>query len=292
MMRFVQSPLFAAVIATFLFGIVLTPVQTAEAQTTFGGEEFGLSRKQLVEAVEAAEAKIARCMAQEGFEYIPVNFKTVRRGMTSDKSLPGLSDREFVSRHGFGISTLYTGLGPQGSELRTAAQIGLGQRNIEIFRNLSPAEQVSYNRALLGDYPEVTFAVGLEIEDFSATGGCTRQAIEQVFTPEQLRTNYLNPIDAAIDKDPRMIAALGKYADCMRSEGFSYSHEKEVEPDIRRRLREVTQGQPVQLLSAEASRKLSDLQDYERALARIAVYCEEAVLDPVADRIEAELKKR
>ena len=277
-----------------LSGIALIGLggDVATSQGKFGGEEFGLTQQGLVEAIDAVESLIASCMNEAGFEYIAASYKTVRRGMTSDKSLPGYGANRFLDQFGFGITTLYTGLGPQSSEYRTAAQIGLGERNVSIFRNLSPADQVAYNRSLLGDNVEVTFAIGLEIEDFSATGGCTRKAITKVFTPEQMATTYLNPLDAAIDNDPRMIKALEKYARCMRAGGFNYNHEKEVEPDLRRRLYAITQGQPVQLLSTEAVSALKELQGYERALARVAVDCEERVLDPVADVIERELLAR
>ena len=86
--------------------------------------------------------------------------------------------------------------------------MGLGDRNVQIFKNLSPADQVAYNRALLGENTDATFAVGLELENFSRCGGCTVKAIEQVFTPEQLKSTYYNPLDALINNDPRMKAAL------------------------------------------------------------------------------------
>ena len=67
---------------------------------------------------------------------------------------------------------------------------------MQIFQKLSPADQVAYNRALLGENSDATFAVGLELENFSRCGGCTLKAIEQVFKPEQLKGTYYNPKDA------------------------------------------------------------------------------------------------
>ena len=89
--------------------------------------------------------------------------------------------------------------------------MGLGEQNVQIFASLSPADQVAYNRALFGDNPDASFAVGVEIEDFSRCGGCTREAIEQVFDAEQLDATYYNPLDALINNDPRMKAALREY---------------------------------------------------------------------------------
>lgn len=254
-----------------------------------GTEEFGLSKKQLVRNIEAVELLIAQCMSENGFEYIAADYRTIRRGMTSDKSLPGMGEGTFVKRYGFGISTLYTGRGPQLSELRTPAQIGLGEKNIEIFRNLSKADQVAYNRTLFGEHSDATFAVALETEDFSRTGGCTRQAIAQVFKPEQLKATYRNPKDAMIEKDPRMIAALAKWSERMRAAGFNYSHPIEVDLDIKRRLDAITGGAPIETLSAEARAALRDLQAYEIAACSLAYELENKILDPVDGRIEREM---
>ena len=96
--------------------------------------------------------------------------------MSADKNLPGVSEEEFINKYGFGVSTLYTGQPPQLAAGYSPGKVGLGERNVQIYKNLSPADQVAYNRALFGDNTDATFAVGIEIEDFSRTGGCTRSA--------------------------------------------------------------------------------------------------------------------
>jgi hypothetical protein len=78
-----------------------------------GKEEFGMTRQELFTAIENVESEISKCMREAGFEYIAVDYNTVRKGMTADKSLPGMNERRFVQEYGFGISTLYTGLAPQ-----------------------------------------------------------------------------------------------------------------------------------------------------------------------------------
>ena len=263
---------------------------TATVQTRLPGpEEFGMTTTELVESVEAVESLIAKCMSDAGFEYVAVDYDTVRKGMVADKSLPGVSDEDYIAQYGYGISTLYTGLPPQLSEVATPAQIGLGEQNVRIFNSLSPADQVAYNRTLFGENIDAALAVSLEAEDFSRTGGCTRAAIEQVFAREQLSATYLNPLDALIEQDPRMIAALEQFADCVREEGFSYNHPNEIEPDIRNRLDAITKGAPVESLSAEAQAALTELQGYERAVAALAISCEEDIVEPVQAQIEKDL---
>lgn len=266
--------------------------RAAAADAMPGTEEFGLSKQGLVEKIEAVEAYIAQCMSEAGFEYVAVDYNTVRRGMTSDKSLPGMGERQFVAQYGFGISTLYTGAPPQLAELMIPAQIGLGEQNVQLFAYLAPADQVAYNHTLLGEHSDATFAVALETEDFSRTGGCTREAIEAHFTPEQLTTAYLSPKDARIEEDPRMIEALAEFAVCMQEAGFDYTSEREVEPDLRARTDAITQGAPIEALSADARSALSALQTQEIAIAAAVVQCEETILDPVESQVERELFAR
>jgi hypothetical protein len=265
---------------------------SASAQTALPGtEEFGMTKKELVQAIEKVEALIAECMRQEGFEYVAADYTTVRRGMMADKSLPGLTEEEFIEAHGFGISTLYTGVAPQLAEGYCPGKVGLGDRNVQIFKNLSPTDQVAYNRALLGENTDATFAVGIELENFARCGGCTLKAIQQVFTPEQLKATYYNPLDALINNDPRMKAALREWAAKMRDAGFDYNHPDDVEPDIAQRLYAITGGGtiPVAKLSPEQLAALNKLQELERRVAVISFELQEEIFEPVEEKIEKEL---
>ena len=265
---------------------------SASAQTALPGtEEFGMSKKELVQAIEKVETLIAECMRQEGFEYVAADYTTVRRGMMADKSLPGMTEEEFIEAHGFGLSTLYTGVAPQLAVGYSPGKVGLGNRNVQIFKNLSPADQVAYNRALLGENPDATFAVGLELENFARCGGCTLKAVKQVFTPEQLKATYYNPLDALINNDPRMKAALRQYAEEMRKAGFDYSHPDEAEPDIMRKLFVITGGGtiPLEKLSSEQLAALKKLQELERRVALVSFQLQEEIFEPVEEKIEKEM---
>ena len=259
-----------------------------------GTEEFGLSPRQLVEVAEKVEALISQCMRQEGFSYIAVDYDTVRKGMSADKRLPGMSEEEFVAKYGFGLSTTYTGQPPQLATGYSPAKVGLGERNVEIYRNLSPADQVAYNRALFGENVGATFAVGLETENFSYTGGCTRKAVEQVFPPEQVKSTFYNQKDALVNKDPRMKTALSHYSKEMRKAGFNYAHPDEIEPDLRRRLAALTNGGTilVEKMSPSQQAALKELQDYERRVAVFNLKMQQEVLEPVEEKILEEMFAR
>ncbi|MES2947322.1 MAG: hypothetical protein V4858_02165 [Pseudomonadota bacterium] len=259
-----------------------------------GTEEFGMSHKELVAAVEKVEGLIAQCMRAQGFEYIAADYDTVRRGMTADKNLPGVSETEFIEKYGFGVSTFYTGRPPQLETGYSPAKLGLGERNVAVYKGLSPADQVAYTRALFGQNPDATFATSLEQENFARVGGCTRKGVEQVFKPDQLAASYYNPKDAQINQDPRMKAALRKYADRMRKQGFDYSHPDQVEADVRKRLDVLTQGQsiPAEKLSPEQRKALADLQNYERRVAKKNMDMVEELIEPVEEQIAKEMFTR
>ena len=142
----------------------------ADARKGEGTEEFGLSPKQLVEATEKVEGLISKCMREQGFAYMAVDYNTVRKGMAADKTMPGMSEDEFVAKYGFGVSTLYTGQPPQLAEGYSPGKVALGERNVEIYKKLSASDQTAYNRALFGENTVATFAVGIETENFSMTG--------------------------------------------------------------------------------------------------------------------------
>jgi hypothetical protein len=281
-------------IGTIVVFVLFAVSAGAQDPATPGTEEFGLTPKQLVQYIEKVEALISKCMRDQGFQYIAADYITVRRGMGADKNMPGISEEEFIGKYGFGLSTMYTGQPPQLATGYNPAKVGLGQRNIDIYKNLSAADQVAYNRALLGENADATFAVGLETENFSRTGGCTRKAIEQVFEPEQLKATYYNPKDALINKDPRMQAALRKYAAEMREAGFNYNHPDEVELDIRERLAAFTSGGtiPVEKMSPEQRAALKELQNYERRVAAKNFKLAEELFDPVEEKIEKEMYAR
>ena len=266
----------------------------AEPSGAPGQQEFGLTERELVQKIERVEALIASCMREQGFEYVAVDAETVRRGMGADKQLPGLEEKDFVARYGFGISTHYTGRAPQVSTGYSPGKIGLGRRNVQIFQGLSPADQIAYSRALFGEHSDATFAIALDAEDFSRCGGCTRKAVEQVFDREQLTAAYYNPKDALIARDPRMKAALREYSAAMRAAGFDNQDPDALEAEIWERLDAITGGStvPVEELSPEQIAALEELQDYERRLATVSYELEVKLLDPVEQRIERELYAR
>jgi hypothetical protein len=247
-----------------------------------GTEEFGLTEEELVEKVEAVEALIATCMSDAGFEYVPVNFATVKEAMESVQNPPGTTEAEFRAQYGYAISI-------ERPAADDPAIIGLGEENLKIFDSLSEADQTAYNHTLFGENTAETFAVALDAEDFTDTGGCTRAAVEQVFDPEQLSETYINPKDVRIEQDARVIAAMTEWAACMREAGFDYNNPEEIESDIDDRLDAVLDGADPESLSAEGQAALAELQGEERAISVADYECEVKFITPAERQVETEL---
>jgi hypothetical protein len=109
-----------------------------------------------------------------------------------------------------------------------------------------------------------------------------------------MQSSYVNPLTALIDKDPRMRAALRKYAEKMRAAGYDYNHPDEVEPDIIRRLDAILGGgmPPVESLSPDKQVALKKLQEYERKVTKVNAKYQEEIFEPVEEQIEKELYAR
>lgn len=246
-----------------------------------GREEFGLNEEQLVTAIEDTEAKIATCMDAAGFEYVPIDAVTFRDAMGSLTAVPGLSDEEFVAQYGYGFTTL-----PPLEKFRA------GPENQRIFDDLPEADQVAYDRALWGENTEATFVYMLENEDFESAGGCTEEAIQAVFSEEQLNPNFNNPFDVLVEQDTRYIDAVAAWSECMGEAGYDYESPEDAEDQLIERYEDLTNGQDPSTLTGADADALADLQGEERTIALADLACAEEHLIPVEEQVERDLSGR
>lgn len=249
-------------------------------QTAQATEEFGLSATELAKRIEATEALIGACMADAGFEYVALDSVTVLEAMSSDQTATTVSDEEYVQQYGLGITTQFD---------KPIVVFGAGAENMSFLASLPEGDQVAFRRTLWGDHPDWNHVRALEQEDFSPTGGCTRSAAEQQYSADELSGSYVNPSDALIEQDPRMIAAIAAWSECMGEEGFQYDTPDQVENDLRDRLEAITQGQDAASLSGASADALAELQGEELAIGGVFVECEEEHIEEVEAQVEAEV---
>jgi hypothetical protein len=246
-----------------------------------GTKEFGLTEEEYAAHIEESQALIASCMAEAGFEYVPADVETVARAQAALRVEPGYTEREYKEKWGWGVTTRFDNV---------VKEIELGPQNLRIIEDLSEADRLAYERTLWGDDPNSTFAFTFDEEDFSSTGGCTRQAVEQVFTPEQLRGNYINPKDTLIESDPRVVEANANWVACMQDAGYDgYVEQDEIIEDFEERLEELTGGEDPATLTGARAEELKQLQEEEIAIALVDLECQLAHTRPVIEAVEVEV---
>jgi hypothetical protein len=243
-------------------------------------EEFGLTLVDLAARVDATESLIAQCMTSAGFQYVALDFVSIKEAMSSDQTAPGLSGDEYVKQFGLGITTQLE---------QPIVTFGAGPENAAYVQGLAPSDQTAFSRALWGETPEWNHAHSLEAEDFSQAGGCTRSASEKTYSPTEISGAYVNPADVLLEQDPRMIDAVAKWADCMRADGYQYDNPGQVEDDLRERLDAIVQGQDPSTLTGPSLDALHELQGEELAIAATLTSCEEELIEPIQAAIESEL---
>lgn len=257
------------------------------AETTKNGEplpgvkEFGLTEEEFASSVQNVQSLIASCMAEAGFEYVPADVETIARAQSAVRVEPGYTREEYKKRWGYGISTRFDNV---------VKEIELGEQNLAIFAGLSEADQAAYERTLYGEDPDATFAFTFDEEDFSSTGGCTRKAVEQVFTKEQLSANYSHPKDLLIEADPRVVEANANWVLCMQGHGYDgYLDQDEIIEEFEERFDGlVGDNDPTTLTGAKLD-ALHGMQEEEIAISLADLDCQIKHLDTVIREVEIEV---
>jgi hypothetical protein len=245
-----------------------------------GIKEFGLNEEEFSAHVEKTQAQIAECMAAAGFEYIPVDVKTIEKAQLRMRKEPGYTRRTYKEKWGLGVTTRFdnpvrdTGLGP----------------NLQIMRSLSKADKLAYSRTLFGEDPNADFVFTLDEEDFSSTGGCTRKGVSKVFTPRQIKGSYVNPKDVLVDSDPRIVEAHDQWSECMHKAGYEYEDDQdEIIEEYQERLEELTEGDNPRTLTGARARELHKLQAEEIAVSLVDLECQIKHTDRVYAEVETEV---
>ncbi len=254
---------------------------TADASSASGAAaEFGLSVADLGARIDTTEKLIATCMTAAGFEYTALDAASVHDAMASDKTAAGVRSEDFIKQFGLGITTQLD---------KPIVVFGAGPQNMASLNALAAPDQVAYRRTLWGDTPDWNHARAVEEEDFSSTAGCTRTSAEKAYTPTELNGSYVNPNDQLIEQDPRMVAAVTQWSDCMKTAGFAYDAPGQVDEDLQTRLDAITAGEDPRTLTGPAAATLKELQGEELMIAAALTTCEEQHIEPVQAQVETEV---
>ena len=158
----------------------------------------------------------ARCMAQEGFEYIPA----VDPGSSVfTVSGAAFDQEEYVREQGFGITTWYGR-----EETNQGSGGGWVDPNEAIVEAMSESESSAYYAALYG--------VQTESSEGADQPGCQGKALEEVYGQMERMFEELGPmLDEMYQRflaDPRYQEATGEWSGCMSDRGYSYDSTEQM----------------------------------------------------------------
>lgn len=183
------------------------------------------------------EESVARCMAEQGFEYVPA----IRPARTSGVAL---DEGEFARERGFGITTWYGQEDQSGPDEDEWVNPNEG-----IVAAMSESERDSYHDALYGSYDEQATDPGTGEQIFyESSGGCSDQANDEVYGFRDQVWETLGPAHDEVFQrvlaDPRFQEAEQAWSACMADRGYAYDGVKQmaehVNEDFERRLAEIT----------------------------------------------------
>lgn len=178
------------------------------------------------------EEAIAQCMADQGFEYVPVDYaamggvSSAARDEDSDELAWGTL--EFAKKWGYGITT-----NPYEDSTETAAPIDEGSSyedpNQPIVEAMSETEQAAYYAALYGESQEVVDPEAEPVEPSWEEMGCSGAAQHEIYgdaafgsdaDPFAELMEEMNRMWESIGTDDRVLANEAEWATCMADAGY------------------------------------------------------------------------
>lgn len=181
---------------------------------------------QAMEEQRRVEEVIARCMAEEGFEYVPAV-----RPMSS--STFAFDEEEFAREQGFGITTWY------GQEdVFAPEEDDWVDPNRAIVDALSESEAEAYHETLYGPATRsgTSTEESIEIEIVDTGDGCQPKAYEELYGAREEVWEQLGPkfeeLTERLFADPRFQEASDRWAVCMADRGYPYDSIQQMYEEV------------------------------------------------------------
>lgn len=176
--------------------------------------------------VSGVEARIADCMAEEGFDYAPMVFSNPRVNLSG----PSPQSREFAETYGFGIAKPPPDGGSYGF---VTADID-STANVAAYSTMTTEQRAAWDDALQGVVTE-QFTDAQGVTHRSRTGGCWDVGYgggDPVFTEATSLLGSLDP--QADDTDLGWFDDINRdWSSCMRAEGYAYASPGEAREAVR-----------------------------------------------------------
>jgi hypothetical protein len=247
----------------------------ASVEAQLGLDDAGILARQT-----RVEGLIRECMRTKGFDYVPVDPTAQHTALVGSANM---SKEDFEKQYGYGITTLYE---------RRRQQAASGA-NAAIRAALSESDRVVYDRTLLGDNLDASFAEALNSGDFSRLGGCTKEAVDKAYGGAQVLEDLkakLDQLDERVRADPRFVKAIGEWSVCMRAAGYDLTDPNQVDSVLTERLQAIV-GPPGGISDTYDKDALATLQRDEVTMVAADLACEAKHLTSVDEKVRAEYEK-
>lgn len=169
------------------------------------------------------EEKVAACMSDEGFEYIPVDQTQYQSSFSGGEWLP--DDESWVAQYGWGF------VNSPGQEAMNEPQEenAFVDPNQDYVLSLSESEQAAFYETLYGVSPtEEELGEDGSYEYNWEDGGCYGAAQHEVQGDDvwsdeknQPLIESMNKLYESVQKDPRILEANAEWSSCMADAGYS-----------------------------------------------------------------------
>lgn len=227
------------------------------------------------EQMEIEEA-MARCMADQGFEYQPVD----QSAMSFTSSTEDQDPEQYAAEYGYGYSNYQE---PSAEE--QAAMDEWVDPNQEYVEAMSESEQTAYYEALYGEQTFMEYDEEAEMPAYDpSTAGCQGAAELEVRgdqnalyeSEEMLAFNEaIEKLYADIAADPRIREADTAWAGCMADAGFTgYATPQEASDAMMEQSNALWEGDDPE---GPSEAKLAEVQELERDTAVADLACKNEV---------------
>lgn len=236
------------------------------------------------------EQLTAECMAEQGFEYVPVDWSSMNGGVVvGEDSEIEWGSREFAEQYGYGMSS-WPGMDEQPLEEEEQVWEDPNQAYVE---SMSDTERDAYYIALYGEQtgpedPEAEWEY-----DWTQAGcqGAAQQAVQEKYGlgGDQMGAlqEDMEALWAQIQSDERVLALAGRWSDCMADAGYpgmaSPDDPQQILSDEQNAIYEEVYGDGLmedadwEALEAEVRERTAAMTEKEIAMAVADFDCKDAI---------------
>lgn len=235
------------------------------------------------EQMKQVEEVVAACMAEQGFEYVPVDQTQGSVSMPEELDVEW-GTREFAEQYGYGMTT-----NPWGEPEEVPVEEEFVDPNAEYVDAMSEPEREAYYVALWGEQtmsedPEEEYVYDWE------QAGCQGRAQHEVYEAGMDDPAFtslmeeMNTMWERVQQDPRVADVTTAWVDCMADAGYTGLATVD---DAQMRINDMTNKVYEEAYSGEGMGPDATEEDWlkieEDVQARLAAITEEEIATAVAD---------